>query len=409
MFFDNLTVKYITGPLVQEQSYYPFGLAMAAISDKALLKTATKEKFNAGNELEEGINYYNTFYRKYDPQLGRFTGVDIEAEQFAGINPYQFAGNNPVSFNDPMGDKYMDANGNVWHRADPLAGTSSAGLWLGGAGGDYFGDGSGGGRGGGGGGNSGSGAYFKSLFTQWAKDGYANVGSYWFENGQGQYSEMPRIFVYGHVKNGKWQTTRESINWFNGDSGGGRNFTNNWGSPLRLMQTGQGGNDIEEESSLLKRIWNSSIVRSIINDKYTFSFNLHADLIVGAGTTPVSFTFLTRGEAGLYFTPSANASISNGAAAGVNVSMNAANYTGNPDDIQSSFLYGGTTDISAAFGVGIEGSIGGSYSKVTNSNGFRGFGGSIGFGLDVSPMSGAEVRITEQFVLPGTVSTIFKL
>jgi|GEM_PF-796273 len=124
VYFDDLNVKHYTGPLVQEQSYYPFGLQMAAISDKALLKLTAAEKFNGGIELEEdyGLSYYNTLYRKYDPQIGRFNGVDILAEQTAGINPYQFGFNNPLSFNDPTGaltqkelDRILDVlNGSHW-------------------------------------------------------------------------------------------------------------------------------------------------------------------------------------------------------------------------------------------------------------------------------------------------------
>ena len=51
---------------------------MAGISDKALLKQDSKNKFNGGVELEEdyGVNLYSTFYRNYDPQIGRFGGVD---------------------------------------------------------------------------------------------------------------------------------------------------------------------------------------------------------------------------------------------------------------------------------------------------------------------------------------------
>ena len=51
--------------------------------------------------------YYNTFYRKYDAQIGRFTGVDILSEGSAGLTPYQFGGNNPVMFNDPSGAKFV--------------------------------------------------------------------------------------------------------------------------------------------------------------------------------------------------------------------------------------------------------------------------------------------------------------
>jgi RHS repeat-associated protein len=108
VYFDDLTVKHFTGPLQQEQSFYPFGLQMAAISSKALLKTNVPFKYNAGNELEaEGsLNYYNTFYRKYDAQLGRFTGVDIRAEESYGMSVYNYGANNPVLYNDPMGDMF---------------------------------------------------------------------------------------------------------------------------------------------------------------------------------------------------------------------------------------------------------------------------------------------------------------
>ena len=105
VYFDDLNVKHYTGPLVQEQSYYPFGLQMAGISDKALNKLSSQNKYNGGVEFEEeyGVNLYNTFFRQYDPQLGRFSGVDILAEDGASINPYHYAANNPINFNDPTG------------------------------------------------------------------------------------------------------------------------------------------------------------------------------------------------------------------------------------------------------------------------------------------------------------------
>jgi hypothetical protein len=45
----------------------------------------------------------NTLFRKHDPQIGRFTGVDGLAEKFVSMNPFQFGFNNPVTFNDPTG------------------------------------------------------------------------------------------------------------------------------------------------------------------------------------------------------------------------------------------------------------------------------------------------------------------
>jgi RHS repeat-associated protein len=80
---------------------------MAGISDKALNKLSSQYKFNGGVELEEdfGVNLYSTFFRQYDPQLGRFNGVDILSQQSSSLSPYQFGLNNPIHFNDPLGDR----------------------------------------------------------------------------------------------------------------------------------------------------------------------------------------------------------------------------------------------------------------------------------------------------------------
>ena len=130
-----------------QNRYYPFGLQMSGISDKAINKLNNQTKFNGGVELEEdyGVNLYSTFYRQYDPQLGRFGGVDILGAETPGLSAYQFSRNNPVSFNDPMGDKYQDPSGETWHHADGLAGTLAEGRgYQAGFGWDGFGGGYGG-------------------------------------------------------------------------------------------------------------------------------------------------------------------------------------------------------------------------------------------------------------------------
>ena len=79
---------------------------MKNISYRSAGTLQNRYKFNGGNEYEEEgeLNYDATFYRKYDAQVGRFTGVDMYAEKFSFINPYQFGGDNPVMSNDPTGD-----------------------------------------------------------------------------------------------------------------------------------------------------------------------------------------------------------------------------------------------------------------------------------------------------------------
>ncbi len=51
------------------------------------------------------MDYYEIFFREYDAQIGRFTGVDAMSEKTIAQSPYQFAINNPISFNDPTGLK----------------------------------------------------------------------------------------------------------------------------------------------------------------------------------------------------------------------------------------------------------------------------------------------------------------
>ncbi|HMK27197.1 MAG TPA: DUF6443 domain-containing protein, partial [Chitinophagaceae bacterium] len=103
--FDNLQVTHIRGPLLQEASYHPFGLEMQSISCNALNfgSPDNSNKFNGGDEWEESLNLYSTFFRGYDQQIGRFRGVDLLSELDVSGSGYQFAKNDPIFLNDPAG------------------------------------------------------------------------------------------------------------------------------------------------------------------------------------------------------------------------------------------------------------------------------------------------------------------
>ncbi|WP_127129660.1 DUF6443 domain-containing protein [Pseudoflavitalea rhizosphaerae] len=105
VFFNDLSVVHRTGPLIEETHYYPFGLSIAAISSRAFGKLQNNLKFNGGSELNEGLGLflYETQFRLYDPQLGRFWAIDEMAEKYADWSPYVFALDNPVLLNDPTG------------------------------------------------------------------------------------------------------------------------------------------------------------------------------------------------------------------------------------------------------------------------------------------------------------------
>ena len=104
VFFDNMQVTQVRGPVLEETHYYPFGLTMAGISSKAAGSLENKRKWNAGSELNTDfdINLYETHFRSLDPQLGRFWQIDPKPTEFE--SPYAAMKNNPILFNDPLGD-----------------------------------------------------------------------------------------------------------------------------------------------------------------------------------------------------------------------------------------------------------------------------------------------------------------
>ncbi|WP_332732082.1 RHS repeat-associated core domain-containing protein [Flavihumibacter sp.] len=111
VYFDNFNLTHERGPVLEETHYYPFGLIMAGISSKALVfgGPENKRKFN-GVELSSkdfsdgsGLELYETAYRSYDSQIGRFHQIDPLSDLNLNWSTYAFAQNNPILFSDPYG------------------------------------------------------------------------------------------------------------------------------------------------------------------------------------------------------------------------------------------------------------------------------------------------------------------
>ncbi|MCG8307379.1 MAG: DUF6443 domain-containing protein, partial [Cytophagales bacterium] len=106
VYFDDMTVEHIEGPIVRTDDYYPFGLTFNSSERSGY--TTNKFLYN-GKELQLDLNldWYDYGRRFYDPALCRFHAQDRFAEKYLNFSPYQYGANSPIFYIDMNGDSIV--------------------------------------------------------------------------------------------------------------------------------------------------------------------------------------------------------------------------------------------------------------------------------------------------------------
>jgi RHS repeat-associated protein len=108
--------------LLQQTSYYPFGMILNQQSYYSQNATENKYLYNS-KELQDDqlagntLDWYDYGARFYDATLGRWHVVDLLAEKYYSISTYAYVANNPILYIDPDGQEikiyYRDQNDKI--------------------------------------------------------------------------------------------------------------------------------------------------------------------------------------------------------------------------------------------------------------------------------------------------------
>jgi RHS repeat-associated protein len=91
------------GRLEEVNNYYPYGGLMGAAG------SGVQSRKYGGKELdrENGLDWYDSQARHYDPTAGRTPTMDSKAESFYSMTPYLWCAGNPVRNIDPTGEELI--------------------------------------------------------------------------------------------------------------------------------------------------------------------------------------------------------------------------------------------------------------------------------------------------------------
>lgn len=101
VYFDDLKIEHSTGPIVEENNYYAYGLQADGLSWRRQDATAYGFGFQGQYaRADKAVGYNNFDLRTYSSRLGRWLSKDPFKQYYS---PYTGVGNNPANRIDPNG------------------------------------------------------------------------------------------------------------------------------------------------------------------------------------------------------------------------------------------------------------------------------------------------------------------
>jgi len=102
VYFDDFKVIHTKSPVIQQEEYYPYGLAFNSYSRESSFKN--NYLYN-GKEVQDelGLEWMDYGARMYMSDIGRWGVIDPLSEKMRRHSPYNYAFDNPVRFTDPDG------------------------------------------------------------------------------------------------------------------------------------------------------------------------------------------------------------------------------------------------------------------------------------------------------------------
>ena len=99
-YFDDFKVTHTKSPVIQSDSYYPFGLTFNSYQRE---NTVANQYLYNGIEHQDELNlgWDLAQFRAYEPTLGRFMQIDPVIKEHE--SPYSWNTNNPILYPDPTG------------------------------------------------------------------------------------------------------------------------------------------------------------------------------------------------------------------------------------------------------------------------------------------------------------------